>query len=163
MHSRVFHVETDKTLKEDLDLAYELEENGFVGEVADYAVNIAPDDDGPNGYDNAVNWFKEAIEERLGNLVTFYDDNSFEFSAGFKQKWFKETFESFKSVIENMTLDDFATSELLTYKIQSMIEAKYEFYIYKEDNGYCTLDNFIREDAVDHVKYYIKDVADYHC
>lgn len=160
MHSRVFHVETDKTIKE--DLAYELEENGFVGEVADYAVNIAPDDDGPNGYDNAVNWFKEVIEKRLGNLVTFYDDNSFEFSAGFKQKWFKDSFEDLKSIINNMSLDDFASSGMLTYKIQNMIEAKFEFYIYSIDNSYSTLDEFIREDAIDHVKYYINNIVDYH-
>lgn len=162
MHSRVFHVETDKNCGSDLDLAYELEENGFVGEVADYAVN-ADENDEANGVQASIDWLKGYMESRLDNLVTFHDDNSFEFSVGFKQKWFKETFESFKSIIENMTLDDFATSGLLTYEIQSMIEAKYEFYIYKEDNGYCTLDNFIREDAVDHVRYYIKNVADYHC
>lgn len=162
MHSRVFHIETVNTLEEKLDLAYELEENGFVGEVADYAVNI-DENGGANGAFSAIQWLKDCMVKRLGDLITFNDDNSFEFSAGFKQKWFKDTFEDFKSVINDITLDDFASSGILTYKIQNMVESKFEFYIYSIDNCYSTLDSFIREDAKEHVRYYIHGIVDYHC
>lgn len=164
MHSRVYQIEAvNNSLKQKIDLSYELEKCGFVGEVADYALNIDKTyEDGQNVYISAIKWFKDYIEKRLGSLVIFYDDNSFEFSAGFKLKWFKDVFEDFKSIINNISLDDFANSGILLCKMQSMLETKFEFYIYSNDNGCYTLDNFIREDASDHVRYYISNIADYH-
>ena len=162
MHSRVFHLVTDKN-EDKIDLAYELNENGFVGEVADYAVNIEEENNGYiNGFDNSAEWFVESLQDRLKGFVTFSEDYGLAFTAGFKQKYFKDKYNKFLEYAKDITLDEFSSDGMLIYKIESTFESKYEFYVYYEDM-YYTLDSFIREHANSHTKYYIKSIADYHC
>lgn len=163
MHSRVFHVEQDIDYEHDNDLSEKLFDNRFVGTIADY-VNDLSELDETDKYNDSILWFTDYMSKTLGNLFVFDNkDKSFEFSKGFKQKWFKERYEDFKDAADDITLDDFAGNDILIYKIKNMLDEKYGFYIYSEDNSYETIDSFIRCEAKEHTKYYIKDIADYHC
>lgn len=164
MHSRVFSVTVgDEKREHDFFLTSELESNDFVGNVADYIMNVK-DNGVKNEPEFSIKRLVDYLEYYLGDLFKFDSkDNSFIFAEGFKQKFFKNIFEKLKDIINNMTLEEFSGCKCEDYpldNVERLINDEYGYYIYTDE--YNTLDEFIRFIAEPGVKYTIGDIVDYH-
>ena len=151
-HSRIFEVSKYKMDPSDWLVADELAESTFVGNIADYVRNIGDID-----RQESIEWLSKYT---VGALDVTLEDSDYKLALAqnAKQTYFKERFESLKSMINKMTIDEFA-DDLTAWTMQELITQRYSFYVY-EEGLYQTLDNFVRN-AKDGEIYYICGVLDY--
>lgn len=162
MHSRIIQLErelekieespmTEDTIVGDWDGPY------FIGTVADYVSdNVDREDD--------IDWFKSCLEDfnAEDNVVVEFNKDEVIFKKGFKQAYFSKKFESFKSVVNEMNLENFI-NPFKVYSLKMEIEDTCGFYIYYSNGILNTLDKFARYLPDEDVKYYIGTTLDYHC
>lgn len=156
MHSRIFEISKKVIDKADFNDSFSYCESYFVGGIADYVSDSADRDDD-------LEWLENVLLDRIGEFVDFdKEEGSFIFKEGFKEEYFRPNFEKFKKMAEEITLEDFASSSLETYKLKVLMSDDFSFY-FDEEGDLSNLDSFIRTGAIADVKYYIGGTVDYHC
>lgn len=154
MYSRIFQLSKKPLVREDY-ISEDMFYDGFVGTIADY---VSSDVD--RKYD--IEWFKEFLEP-YGAKVCEKAEQVY-FPKGFKASYFKERYEEFKELAEKTSFEVFAglsNDTLSLYKLTSVIESKYGFYVVV--HGYPeSLDDFIRYMDDEDATYYIGATIDYH-
>lgn len=76
-----------------------------------------------------------------------------------KESFFRKSYEEFKKMADNMTLEEFSNSDL--YRFQELIECRFSDAAYLHGHGFLTIDRFIRE-AEPGVMYRIGNVIGMH-
>lgn len=169
MHSRIFQLETDidDTIELPLtecDILGDWDEPGwFTTTIADY-VSESRDREKDiswllNYLDNCKNYIRVEIITDEAEQKTIY--NSITFQEGFKKEYFKKSFDAFKEAANKMTLDEFCDWRP-TYKLKSLIEDRFSFYVYSVNNGLYSIDDFIRSHMNEGTTYYFGNTLDYH-
>ncbi len=163
MHSRIFQIENAPVKKKDYINTGDFED-GFVGQVADYVA----DSDSRN---DDINWllgnFEAVVDGSnllIGCSLIDYNPNeeSIIFKTGFKEAYFKKKFDELQKITSQLSLEDFANSPYLVYQVEKLLGDKFGFYVQMTDNGYQSLDEFIRSEVKENVKYYFGNTLDYH-
>lgn len=169
MHSRIFQLETDvdnaidSPLTED-DIIGDWESPGwFTTTIADY-VSDATD------REEDIKWFIDCLDKAKDyiKVETIYDAtekktmyDSITFLKGFKEQYFKKRHEIFKDKVKEMTQKDFC-DPIYVYRLKALLEDKFGFYIYGNDNGLYNLDAFVRDSLIEDTTYYFGSTLDYH-
>ena len=152
-HNRIFEVSKYAMDPHDWLVADDLAECTFVGNISDYVRDIDDVD-----RLESIEWLIKCTTGALN--VTLEDSNyKLTLAQNGKQSYFEKRLDSLKSMINEMTIDEFA-DDMTAWKIQELINERYSFYVY-EEGLYQTLDNFIRN-IKDGEVYYICGVLDYH-
>lgn len=166
MHSRIFQLETnvDNVTENPLiesDILGDWDYPGwFIPTIADYVDDHTDREDDISWFISNLQNHKDYIKvEKIKDDDIYY---SITFLNGFKKEYFKDRFEAFKKEINNITLDNFCES-MNSYRIRSLIEDKYSFYIYGQDDGLYNLDAFVRDNLIEGETYYFGTTLDYHC
>lgn len=153
MHSRVFQLSEDFLTKDDYISEVTLHDC-FVGQIADYAIET-------NDRKNDLEWLKSVIG-KYGAVVDVEKETVY-FPEGFKEAYFKEKYEEFKKLVEELTLEEFAGTDVRggfkRYQIESLMENKFGFYVYIDYPQ--TLDDFVRY-LSEGATYYVGSIFDYH-
>lgn len=168
MHSRIIQLEdapTAKALWNDCK-CYDNNE-WFMSTIADY---VCEDED----RDDTIDWLKGELKKSLGDKVTFFKDEDdliggvgFLFHEGFREVYFAERFEKFKSglidLANNVTMKRFCSNGMGGWmlSLNAIYEDEYSFYVDTDYFGLETLDSFIRH-AKEDKPYYICATYDYH-
>ena len=170
MHSRILgimsnkDVESAKQYEEELKLPlWSFEEN--VPYFADY---VGETDDFEADFD----WVVECLQVVSKKFIANKETHSIKFLKGFKEEYFKDRYDKIKEFFNNPaslktfcgiaseTKNKYLVGDEL-YKMQSLIEKKYSFYVADLDSAYQTLDSFIRN-ADEDEEYVVFDSIDYH-
>lgn len=163
MHSRIFQIEASPVSECDYISTGDFED-GFVGQVADY---VADSDNRQDDITCLLGDFDNVTDNNsllIGCSLYEYNSNeeSIIFRTGFKEAYFKAKFESLQEITSQLTLTDFANSPYMVYQIEKLLGEKFGFYIQIKDNGYQSLDEFIRSNIKENTKYYFGNTLDYH-
>lgn len=149
MHNRIIQLSEEPLKREDWVVADAFCDNGFVGTVADYVVDVV------NRKDD-IKWFLSLLKP----YGTVYDsaDKSVLFSRYFKEKYFALRLNKVKELVDNMNGSDLI-NDMKVFELEGLINNKYGMYIYKD--YWMSLDNFVRK-LEEGVKYHVGAVLDYH-
>ncbi len=151
MHSRICQLSQKPIDKSDYiteDMFYD----DFVGTVGDYV------QESPTGRKEDIEWLMAIIEDY--GAIYNSSEESILFPIGFKENYFKESYEKLKEAVQNMSLEQFASDSIIVSTLKLLIDSKYGFYIYT--THWQTLDNFVRCELKEGEKYYIGGILDYH-
>jgi oligoribonuclease NrnB/cAMP/cGMP phosphodiesterase (DHH superfamily) len=149
MHSRIFQLSDEKIKKNNYVRASDFYEDSFIGSVADY---VSDDIDRKED----IKWLMERLKP-YGAILNKKEESIF-FPKGFKKKYFSKKFEELKKMVNEMTLEEFIDG-ITAYKLEQIIESKFDFYIYIE--YLQPLDDFVRG-LEEGKKYYIGGIVNYH-
>lgn len=164
MHSRIFQIDFNPIEESDYIDSSKYDDNGFVGEHADYVADSDNREEDIKwlivGFENVINKDDLLVEQRLID----YDDieQSIIFKAGFKEAYFQKKFDELNEFMKSLDLKTFSSDSFLVYKIQKTFEEKHGFYVDLGQEGYMTLDSFIRGYVREDTKYYFGGTVDYH-
>lgn len=150
MHSRIFQLSINSVKEEDFIGEEVFYDNGFVGQIADY---VSED----TNREEDILWFLDFV----GDYGIQYDEEekSIIFLEGFKRNYFREKFEEFNQIVKEIDLDKFINSREI-YQLEQLITDKYGFYVFMDYAQ--TLDDFVRYNLEENVKYYFGNTFDYH-
>lgn len=152
MHGKIFQLE-EKPLRFEEDFACEEDfYDDFVGRIADYV---------SDDIDKNTEIFYFIDELKKYGIDYNYEEQSIVFLEGFKEKYFEKRFEGLKEMVRNISLKEFIEDTVKVWKIENLINKKYDIYIYHGEI-WMTMDDFIREYMEENKKYYIGTVLDYH-
>lgn len=158
MHGRIYQIETHPVANDDvLNFGWDLED--IKPEIADYV------DDDPTLTDS-ISWLKENLANRCGDTITILEDG-FILHEGFRETYFRHAYERFQEYLrklENHSLADFATGNIIWGDVFNLKEAysdRFGDYVRSEDNYLETRDEFMRS-AKPEVRYYFGGTLDYH-
>lgn len=157
MHGYIIQLSSKKPIKRD-DFIHEDDfyDSSFVGEIADYVADM-DESERERAIADFIKMCKPCgiVEEKDG--ITFLD--------GFKEKFFTARFEYLKKLVDELSIEDFAANTIKLYEISSLIEEKFDVYVYESSEyggNLYTFDYFVRT-LEPGVKYYIGGTVDYHC
>lgn len=154
MHAKIYQLAEEPLNEEDFATEEDFYES-FVGTIADYVT--AKDIDRKE----EIQYFVKELEK----YGVIYDpqEQSIIFKPGFKKQYFKEKFEKFKKITQELTFKEFAgiVSNLNMWEIKTLIEDKFGDYVYI-GYIYYPIDEFFRKDMKEGKKYYFGTVLDYH-
>lgn len=152
MHSRIFQMDIEPINKKDYIDESTFYEDTFIGTIADYV-------DEDTNRDEDIQWLVDCYE-KYGMEYNKEEDYVI-FKKGFKKNYFRERFKLFKETIDELTFEDFAyDTRANLYKIKSLMEDRFSFYVYFDDY-WMTFDRFVRQLEEDK-KYYLGATIDYH-
>lgn len=153
MHSLIIELEK-KPIKKNVRVNESRFYNNFVGSVADYVADLESEEKRKE----EIKFFAES----LGDCIVFNEENeTITFNKDAKQMYFKKSYEEFVSLVSNLTLNEFSTSERTMHNLMRLINYEYDYYIYTE-NEYATLDFFMRCLVEPGETYYFGGVIDFH-
>lgn len=152
MHSRIFQMDIEPINKKDYIDESTFYEDTFIGTIADYV-------DEDTNRDEDIQWLVDCYK-KYGMEYNKKEDYII-FKKGFKKNYFRERFELFKETIDELTFEDFAyDTRANLYKIKSLMEDRFSFYVYFDDY-WMTFDRFVRQ-LEEGKKYYLGATIDYH-
>lgn len=152
MHSRIFQMDIEPINKKDYIDEFTFYEDTFIGTIADYV-------DEDTNRDEDIQWLVDCYE-KYGMEYNKEEDYVI-FKKDFKKNYFRERFKLFKEIIDELTFEDFAyDTRANLYKIKSLIEDRFSFYVYFDDY-WMTFDRFVRQ-LEEGKKYYFGATIDYH-
>lgn len=171
MHSRIFELSAqqmhpDDYVQKDYFYGYDGIVNGFTGHIADHVSDEVDRDE-------SIEWLIKYLQNNAGKkYFTFNEEEGYiVFHKGFKTAYFRERYQKFKRIANNLTLDEFSGegSAPIEYilklaDLKNLIQKTHGFYVLRKDDGsnvIQTLDSFVRH-SVYHKRYYIGGVMDYH-
>lgn len=104
-----------------------------------------------------------SLKERVGKYGVKVDEkeSTIVFKKGFKERYFKNKFKSFKKLTNDLTLEAFSgetSSNGSIHLIETALEDKFSAYIY--DDYPKTLDDFVRE-LKEEKTYYLGEIFGY--
>lgn len=150
MHSRIIQLSKEPIDKDDY-ITEDTFIDDFVGVIADY---VSEETD----REEDIKWLLYAIKEY--GIVYNDKEESIIFPKGFKENYFRERFKELKEVVQNISLEQFASNSTVAYNLASLIEDKHGFYIYT--SFWQSFDSFVRGELEEGEKYYIGGTIDYH-
>lgn len=153
MHNTIFEISTEPFNPNHMMALYEIEDNDwFFGPIADYIVQIVDEEE-------IISMIEETFDD-IPHITLDLDEKSFYMDKQFKLDHFEDRFNQIKDMVGGMDIHTFIDNSTISYKIMSLLEDKYDLYIYW-DGELITFDKFARE-AVPGKKYYFGSVFDYH-
>lgn len=151
MDGRIFQLSNKKINEDDFIAQEDFYESDFMGAVADNVYgNIEKEKD------------IKCLFKRLKpfGIITNEAEKSIIFTRGFKKRYFKEKFEEFKKMAENITIDEFIDPSTI-YKLTKLIKNRLDYYICIDDYLQA-LDDFVRRSLQEEQKYFIGGIVGYH-
>jgi hypothetical protein len=170
MHGRIYQI-----IKEPLPDAVCWIDSGdfdcdgyFLREVADYV-----DDIGLSHYDDEQKTFFDGLTDACSQCVEIFHDGNgdgFILSEGFREKYFEKSYEIFLRALaelnQNVCREAFVKGSLDQFvrEMRSALYDKFGSYVICSDwaEDIETLDHFMRYTAEPNVKYYLRNILDYH-
>ena len=153
MHSRIFQI-SKKPVTDYMseDRYYD----GFVGSIADYIDSLSEEDQMES---------IECLKAVLGDSVRIDIENKC-MTIVSKKKYFERKYERFLNMaadVSKMSFEDFCSfnGDVKMYSLMYDFDDKYGYYIDDYDNGWRTIDSFMRE-VKNREKFYFGIVTDYH-
>ena len=148
----IFQMDIEPINKKDYIDESTFYEDTFIGTIADYV-------DEDTNRDEDIQWLVDCYE-KYGMEYNKEEDYVI-FKKGFKKNYFRERFKLFKETIDELTFEDFAYGTRANlYKIKSLMEDRFSFYVYFDDY-WMTFDRFVRQ-LEKGKKYYLGATIDYH-
>lgn len=140
----------------------------FLQEVADYV-----DDIDERLYDDEQKTFFDGLTDACSQCVgIIHDENGagFILSDGFREKYFEKSYEIFLRTLaelnQNVCQEAFVKGglEQSVKEMRSALDDKFGSYVICSDwtGDVETLDHFMRYTAEPNVKYYLRNILDYH-
>jgi len=154
MHSRIFQIECDPVPREEW-IEEELMPEWFTDSVADYVVNVGPDE-----REDDIDWLMRTdfgqVCKQDGDKLTFNIDVGAFFDESF------EKFEEALAKLKEAKFNHFASGGLehLMFQLNDAYNDKYSFYVWQDGELY-TLQSWMRQVKPLSV-YYLGGIVDYH-
>ena len=160
MHSRIFGIVTkkhyDNYVKKEDEMEMPLWQ--FEESLPDGMDYVDDDTDLNEDYE----WLIEYLCKRSEKLEYNVDTHEIKFLKGFKEEYFKESWDKIKGLIEAPNaFNEFCNNTMLSFKIGDAANERYSFYQCDEEGDYETFDDFIRQIKLNQT-YVVFGSLDYH-
>lgn len=163
MHGRILGITTEQSIKiyeytrqERLRLPYD----EYVESMPHFADYVSKDTNLSEDYE----WLMDTIKERVSSEYFSYNNKTktIVFKDGFKQEWFKASYERFVSMATNCKLDDYVDDFVAAKMVREITGDYGAFWIADEYGEYEPLNDFMRQIEPNKV-YQLFDSIDFHC
>ena len=157
MHSRIYQTSIQPIPEFDYIKESNYYDHWFTNSIADYV-------NGDTDRVEDIKWLKECYDGK--GLEFGVDDGGEYFVIVDKMRFFEENFNTFQTTLRELmdaSIDSFVSHKIdsLVYRLKSMYDDEFGFYVQDDNCGLCTLDYMIRSKA-EGSKFYIGATIDYH-
>lgn len=107
----------------------------------------------------------ETLEEaeKEGVIHRLEEKGSFEFQENGDTRYFNDQFNKLKELVNNLTLETFASKYNVSYKIRQLADSTHNTYVYYVPYGQAmTLDAFVRYMGRSGKKFIVENAFSYH-